>query len=330
MFLPAIDDTSLPGHISDHLAAGGTSVLLGESRNEYVSREMSPDRRARETAAWLTGMTGEIRSRAGGPALVAVDQELGGIQRLHDLVTPLPSRSEAEAAGSWNVKSAADRLATECSALGVNVVLSPIVDVVTGPNPWLDGRTLSSDAATVGRVATAFVYGVQSSGRVAATAKHFPGHPRVALDPAVHESSVVEATRIEMEPSLRAFRAVIDAGVKIVMTGPTLVPAFDPTHATARSAATVHYLRTEMGFGGVVLSDGLDAPGAMRGRSLEETAVEALVSGVDWLLVAGTPQLPVLVDAVVGAVSRGHLSSGRLHEAARAVRTLAGDIGEMT
>lgn len=327
VFLPAIESESLPTYIAEHLAAGGTSVLLGESRSEYLAREMSPDRQAAETAEWFSEITGEIRHRTGGKALVAIDQELGGIQRLHGLATALPSPAEARVADSWTIKSAASGLADECSSLGVNVVLSPIVDVVTGSNPWLSSRTISSDAATVSRVSTAFVYGLQSSGRIAATAKHFPGHPVVPLDPAGDAASMAEATRGDLAPSLEAFRAVIDAGVKVVMLGPTLVPAFDPDHASSRSADTVHYLRTALGFGGVVLSSDLNTPGILRGRSLGETAVEALIAGVDWLLVAGTPQLPDLVDAVLEAVDREHLSSGRLREAARAVATLTHDIG---
>lgn len=327
VFLPAIDEMSIPSHIADHLAAGGTSVLLGESREEYVARRMSPERQSRESAEQLLGMTDEIRRLAGGRALVAIDQELGGIQRLHDLVTALPSSVEAVAADAWSIRSAAVRLAEECSELGVNVVLAPIVDVVTGPNPWLSARTFSSDVDIVSRVAAAFVHGLQSSGRLAATAKHFPGHPRVPLDPAVHETSVVEATHSEIEPSLDVFRAVIDAGVQVVMTGPTLVPVFDPSRATSRSAATVHFLRTALGFGGVILSDDLDAPGTLRGSSIDEAAIEALAAGVDWLLVPGTQDLSKLVEAIAHSVTMGHLSSARLREAARAVRTLAGDIG---
>jgi len=327
VFLPAIDEKSIPAHIADHLAAGGTSVLIGESREEYVAREMSVERRLTETAEWFSGMTSEIRSRAGGQALVAIDQELGGIQRLHHLATPLPSPTEAVAADLRSIEVAAARLAEECSDLGVNVVLSPIVDVVRGSNPWLEGRTVSTEVKAVSRMATEFVRGLQFSGRVAATAKHFPGHPLVALDPAVHETSTVEATRDELEPSLEVFRAVIDAGVKVIMTGPTLVPAFDTERAASRSGTIVHFLRTDLGFEGVILSDDLDAPGTLRGSSLEEAAIEALSAGVDWLLVAGTPKLPELVAAVADAVTRGHISSARLRAAARAVRTLTIDGG---
>ena len=325
VFLPAIDEASIPDHISDHLAAGGTSVLVGESREEYVARSMSPARRLAETTEWFSGMTSEIRRHAGGQALVAIDQELGGIQRLHELATALPSSTEAVSADPTSIKVAAVRLAGECSALGINVVLSPIVDVVSGSNPWLDDRTVSSDVNTVTRIATAFVDGLQSSGRVVAAAKHFPGHPVVALDPAVYEASMVEATRSELEPSLDVFRAVIDAEVRVIMTGPTLVPAFDSDHAASRSATIVRFLRTDLGFGGVILSDDLDAPGILRGSSLDQAAIEALAAGVDWLLVAGTPDLPNLVAEVVKAVTIGRLSSARLHAAAQVVRTLTND-----
>ena len=116
-----------------------------------------------------------IREAAGGHALIAVDQELGGIQRLHDLTTPLLSATEAAAADGATIEAVASDLAAECRELGVNVVLSPIVDVLSGPNPWLERRTLSGDADVVRWIASAFVQGLQASGRVAATAKHFPG-----------------------------------------------------------------------------------------------------------------------------------------------------------
>ena len=137
----------------------------------------------------------------------------------------------------------------------------------------------------------------------------------------------MEATRSELGPSLDVLRDVIDAGVRVIMTGPTLVPAFDADYAASRSAPIVHFLRTDLGLGGVILSDDVDAPGILRGSSLGQTAIEALAAGIDWLLVAGTLNLPNLVAAVAKAVTMERLSSARLHAAARAVRTLTGDIG---
>jgi beta-N-acetylhexosaminidase len=323
VLLPAIDSPSLPDHIAAHLDAGGTSVLVGESREEYVSRSMSLARRTSETVESFAALTSHIHIRAGGQALVAVDQEMAGIQRLEHLVSPLPTAHAAVADDNLRVEQAAVDLSRECVALGVNVVLSPIVDVVTGVNPWLEGRTVSADPATSSRVACEFVRGLQRSGRVSATAKHFPGHPNISKDPAIEADAEVDATLVELEPTLATFRAVVEVGVKIVMTGPALVPAIDPLRAASRSAGVVGLLRDEIGFSGVVLSDDLDSAAVLRGGTLEDAAIDALEAGVDWLLVPGGPGLEGLVDALVTATQAERLSPHRLGQAARTVRSLA-------
>ncbi len=66
----------------------------------------------------------------------------------------------------------------------------------------------------------------------------------------------------------------------------------------------------------------MDSPGILRGGSIEDVAIQSLNAGVDWLLVAGTPQLPNLVEAVANAAENGKLDPTRLHEAAEAVRHL--------
>ena len=322
VFLPAIDEQSVPTHIAEHLGVGGTSVLVGESREEYVARRMSAGRRSRETAEWFEQFTSAVRSAAGGRALIAVDQEVGGIQRMHRLVSPLPATEEFVEMTEEEIEAIGSRLAHECSSLGVNVFLAPVVDIVTGSNPWLAGRTVSSDPQVMGRTMSAFVGGVQSSGKVAATAKHFPGHPNIPLDPAVHNDAQVEADQSEIDPTIGVFKKVVSAGVRVVMTGPALVPAMDAEYAASTSTTMVDYLRNEVGFGGVILSDDLDAPGILRGGSVAEAAIRSLSAGVDWLLVAGTAQLPNLVGAVAHAADNGGLSPARLHEAAEAVRHL--------
>ena len=322
VFLPAIDEQSLPAHIAGHLGAGGTSLLVGESRDEYVARGMSSGRRSRETAGWFQQLTSTVRSAAGGRALIAVDQEVGGIQRMHGLVSPLPPTEVFVEIEEEDIEAVGSTLADECSSLGVNVILAPVVDIVTGSNPWLAGRTISSDPQVMSRTMSAFIHGVQRSGKVAATAKHFPGHPNIPLDPAIHHDARVEADQSEIDPTIGVFKEVVGAGVKVVMTGPALVPAMDPEYAASTSTTTVDYLRNEVGFDGVILSDDLDSPGILRGGSISDAAIRSLNAGVDWLLVAGTAQLPNLVSAVVHAADGGGLNPQRLHEAAEAVRHL--------
>ncbi|MFM0736838.1 glycoside hydrolase family 3 N-terminal domain-containing protein [Paraburkholderia xenovorans] len=321
VLLPAFGGLELDDVVLRYLDNGGVSLLPGESREEYVARAMSDERRANESAEQFESMTALARERAGAGVIIAIDQELGGIQRLHQLAPSLPDFDKARELSADEITRQSAAVAKAARALGVNLFLAPIVDVVSGINPWLEGRNLGVDPTEVSRIACAFVRGVQAAG-VAATAKHFPGHPLTRLDPALHEA-IVEATLDQLEPSLVVFKDVIGAGVSAVMSGPALVPAVDANEPSSTSRETLSLLRDQFGFQGLIISDDLDAPGILRGRTVEAVAVASLVAGADLLLVSSQAGLDTIVRTIVDAVKSGALAHERLADAARRVRSLA-------
>jgi beta-N-acetylhexosaminidase len=321
VLLPAFAGLELDDVVLRYLDTGGVSILVGENREEYLARAMSGERRASETAAQFESIAELARRRVGGGVIVAIDQELGGIQRLHRLVPALPDLETARGLSADEITKQSAEVAAAALGLGVNLFLAPIIDVVTGANPWLERRNLGVDAVEVGRIACAFVRGVQAAG-VAASAKHFPGHPVTELDPALHEA-VVNATLNELQPTIGVFREVIGAGVSAVMVGPALVPAIDADEPSSTSHDTLSFLRRELAFEGLIISDDLDAPGILRGRPVEVTAVASLVAGADLLLVSSQAGLDVIVQTIVEAVKSGALAQERLAEAAQRVRSLA-------
>ena len=318
VLLPAFGGLDLGDETWRFLEGGGLSVLLGETREEYVRRRMDDLRIGSERASAIRNLTQRVSSAAGGPALVAIDQELGGIERLHRLVRPLPSRAQAHAWSDEDISDACAATGVDIAGLGINLVLSPVVDVVREFSPWLYLRDLGPDASEVARIGAAYIVGIQRSGDVAATAKHFPGHSHVPTDPAL-----VEASAVSMKDNLGPFRAAIDAGVRAVMVGPALVPTIDPQQPASTSAPVVSLLRNELGFMGVVISDDLDEPSIARGRSVPDTAVASLAAGVDLLLLAGGSQVEQTASRITEAVRAGDLSGDRLESAAARVRSLA-------
>ncbi len=321
VLLPAFDRLELDEEVLGFLDNGGVSILLGESREEYVARSMSEHRRADETAEAFRNVVAQARARAGGSMLVAVDQELGGICRLHDLSPALPSAEEAHGMSEEAIATRSNATAMAARKLGVNLFLAPIVDVVTGENPWIEGRHLGPEASESSRIARAYIRGVQAAG-VAATAKHFPGHPVTPLDPALHEATV-SASMEELQPSLSVFRDVIAEGVVAVMAGPALVPAVDALQPASTSRDTLSLLRDALGFTGLIISDDLDTPGIHRGRSIEQTAIASLAAGADLLLLSSKAGLEQVARAIVAAVEDGTILPARLAEAATRVRKLA-------
>jgi beta-N-acetylhexosaminidase len=321
VLLPAFAGLELDDTVRRYLNRGGVSILLGETRDEYLARSMSFERRRSETQSHFMGIAKQAAACAGSPVLVAVDQELGGIQRLHGLVPGMPTADALKDMSADEIEARSYEMASSARVMGVNLFLAPIVDVVTGVNPWLHHRNLGPDPVEVARIACAFIRGVQRAG-VIATAKHFPGHYQTEHDPAVARA-IVSGPFEALEDGLDVFRQVIAAGVLAVMPGPAVFPALDPSQSASTSQKVIGLLRDTLAFDGLIISDDLDAVSILRDNSLTETAVTALKAGANLLLISSEAGLDGIADAIVGAVEKGELDRQQLFNAANRVRRLA-------
>lgn len=323
VLLPAIDSLELTDDLKRHFDEGGRSLLLGETRAEYVLRRMSDARRASERAEDFRRLADEVAIRA-DRVLIALDQEPTGIERLHGLAPSFGDRAELLSMPDEAIRQRAHDIGRKARELGVGMFLGPVIDVLTGRNPWLHGRTLDTDARQVARIARAFISGVQSAG-VVATAKHFPGHHDITGDPAI-ELADVRGTAEDLLPGFDVFRSTIQAGVRAIMTGPTLVPAVDPEYPSSRSQRTINMLRRDFGFPGFIVSDDIDAVGMLRGLSDGETAVAAVKAGADLILLPAGRADEVAMH-IIAAVRSGELPEHRLADAIRNVETNSDALG---
>ncbi len=312
----------LDAETASFLERGGRAVLIGETREEYVARAMSFERMREETTEWLCDLTGAIHAAAGGRAIVALDHELPGIQRLHGLVPPLPSHAELGGMSEAEIELAVARVATAAMSLGVTLFLSPILDVYREPGPKLAGRVVLGAPDEVARIGQAYVGGARSAG-MAATAKHFPGEGRALSDPHLEETRIGPDVEL-FEADLTPFRAACEAGVAAVMLSATIVESVDPTRAASVSRAAVDLLREQLSFTGVVVSDDLDMKSIEAGRGIVPTVEMALQAGVDLLLLPGGAHALEIAEAIVKGVEAGRVERDRVAQAAARVRTLAG------
>lgn len=319
VLLPAIADLQLTDSLKRYFEKGGRTILLGEERTEYVDRRMNPVRIAGESEAAFKQFADDLRTRV-GKSLIALDQEPAGILRLHKLVPKMPSLEDFNSMSDNAIERICREIAIAARGIGVSMFLSPIVDVVSGQNIWLRNRTLGIDPVEVARIASACTRGFEGGG-ILATAKHFPGHHDIDADPALAIAEV-SGPASAFEPGFAPFKAVIEAGVGAIMLGPAFAPSIDPTEPSSTSKATVDLLRGRFKFNGLVVSDDLDSPATMRGRSLEETAIASLNAGVDLMLVAAGDHIEDLSKAIQTAVENGKLKEERLADAATRVRSL--------
>ncbi len=254
--------------------------------------------------------------------LVAIDQEGGLIKRLP---AGPPTRSPRQIAASGSAgqsRSEGRKTGRYLSRLEFTADLAPVLDVPRSSSSFIAARSFGDNPRTVAKLGTAFADGLAAGG-VAATAKHFPGLGSAPND-TDFGASVVAETKREFSRELEPFKAAISAGIAVVMVSNATYPAYGG-HGPAVFAPQIvdGLLRRKLGFGGVVISDDLEA-GAIRAAKLTpvEAAVPAAHAGVDLLLYARTDPIPQVTGQLQRAVKQGKLNRANLERAYVRIVTL--------
>jgi beta-N-acetylhexosaminidase len=203
------------------------------------------------------------------------------------------------------------------SAMGVTQMYSPVCDVNINPkNPEIGVRSFGDDPEVCAKHAVALIKGFQDNG-IAATAKHFPGRGDSATD--AHDVlDVIRADKKRMhEVELVPFKAAIDAGVKAIMTGHSVYPAYDDKYPTTLSERILTgLLREELGFEGVIVSDAIGMAAILKQWPLPLACAMAIKAGVDTILLkADDESRSQCFFGIKEGVRKGELSMERIDDA---------------
>jgi beta-N-acetylhexosaminidase len=290
----------------------------------------------------LVALTGELHRSApdGTPALVAVDQEGGLVQRVRAPATLWPPMRAHDRLASGDVATAEQvglALGQELRVLGFDIDFAPVLDVHTNSaNPVIGDRAFGTEPEVAARRALAFARGLERAGLLAC-GKHFPGHGDTATDshkelPRIdHGWERLES--VELLPFVRAAAA----NLPMIMTAHVVFAALDATRpATLSESVITGLLRGKLGFRGVIVSDDLDMKAIADHIGVGVAAVEAIRAGCDVLLLCKDPAHQALVEqtlireaeadselrrkigesaARVRAMKRAHADNQRLHPA---------------
>jgi beta-N-acetylhexosaminidase len=304
---PSFSGADVPDWARRFLADGGGGIVLFAYN--------VPSRAA------LTELSTALRAER-DDVLLSIDEEGGDVTRLEwDTGSSYPGGAALGVVDDVAVTEAvAASIASELADAGVNWNLAPVADVNVPANPVIGTRAFGSDAGLVARHVAAFVRGTQSH-RVAACAKHFPGHGSTEQDSHLELPTLVGDLAAGLEP----FRAAIAAGVRTIMTAHVRV---DELPATVDRAIVTDLLRGELGFGGVVMADALEMKGVSAAFGVEQAAVRALEAGCDALCVGHDlheDAVERILDALVASVDESRLreAAGRISELAAWARPIA-------
>jgi beta-N-acetylhexosaminidase len=261
------------------------------------------------------------------PPFIALDQEGGNVLRIKDGATILPGNMTLGASHDPALAYAAGHaLGVDLWRLGFNMNLAPVLDINSNPqNPVIGVRAYGEKPDLVGHMGAWFVRGQQEMG-VAAVAKHFPGHGDTQTD-SHFAMPTVDATMARLEAvELAPFREAIAAGLDAVMTAhialPKVAEAPDLPATLSRHLLT-DVLRGEMGFDGVIMTDGLEMQGIIAKYGAGRGAVKAVLAGADMPMVLWSDESREEVyQALLHAARQGEISSARLETSVRRILTL--------
>ena len=201
---------------------------------------------------------------------------------------------------------------------GFNLDFAPVADIVTNPNNTEIGdRAYSDDPAVAAPMVSAMVEALQRGGMLSCL-KHFPGHGSTEADS--HEGLSVSTRTLEELRSTewQTFRAGIESGAAFVMVG----------HQTNRnlydlpaslSPEVMGYLRDELGFEGIIITDSLKMGAIVNDYTSAQAAVLAIQAGADMILMPN--DLDTAYHGLLSAVTDGALTEDRINESVLRILT---------
>ncbi|UWX56025.1 glycoside hydrolase family 3 protein [Maribacter litopenaei] len=267
-FMPAafINDTedeirALEDLIRDHGIGG---ICFFHSRASAATNFEGKKKvlRNEESFETLKSLIKRYQSVSKYPLFIAIDAEWGLAMRIENT----PQYPYAITLGAFTGKKqlvyeVGKSIAHDCLAAGIHWNLSPVVDINNNPdNPVIGYRSFGDNREQVTQKALAYIKGTESPG-ILTSIKHFPGHGDTSVDShpgiPVIDKSKKELTENELYP----FQNIISEGVDAVMVGHLSIPALakgKQEPASISKDIITDFLRGEMNFKGVVISDALN------------------------------------------------------------------------
>ncbi len=228
----------------------------------------------------------DLQALARIPLLIATDQEGGRVTRLKDGFTKFPGNAALGlTANPMLAMEAAVVMGEEMHAVGINMNLAPVVDINSNiNNPVIGNRAFGDCPKTVVDFGLQALKGFKKA-NVITTLKHFPGHGDTAEDSHVslpiNNKTMQQLEEMELIPF-----ATLESDA--IMTAHMLVPSFDKENCSTLSFKTLNFLRQNLGFKGVIISDSLVMEGVLKKcLNIENTSLQALQAGCDILLLGG-------------------------------------------
>jgi beta-N-acetylhexosaminidase len=250
-------------------------------------------RRNIEEAGQTVQLLIEATEAAGAPLFRCVDLEGGLVDRLRDLIAPMPSPAAVFASGKRSLfRKHGQLIGQEARHLGFNTVFAPVLDLaLPDSSEVMRTRAVSANPDEVADYGAAFLVGL-SSQSILGCGKHFPGLGGGTLDSHQAMPVIERSYDVMWRQDIAPFRA-LKAQLPMIMVAHAAYPqaSGDTIPASVSSFWITRILRQKLGYTGLIVSDDMEMGGILTQRSMEDAAIEAIAAGTDLLEICKDPAL---------------------------------------
>ena len=213
----------------------------------------------------------EIKQHSLTPPFLSVDQEGGRVERTENIHNGKKylSAKYAYEKGELFLENQTEKIAKELKYFGINLNFAPCIDVNTNPNnPIIGERSFSNNPEDVIK-AEKIVSSVYIKNGIIPCVKHFPGHGDASSDSHLTLPEINLSLEDMEKFHIKPFRACAKTA-KMVMVAHLHCLCFDKDVVpSSLSRNVISYLRNNLGFNGVIISDDMIMKGVSRYNSAD-------------------------------------------------------------
>ncbi|MDU1398379.1 MAG: glycoside hydrolase family 3 N-terminal domain-containing protein, partial [Veillonella parvula] len=217
------------------------------------------------------------------PLFLGIDQEGGAVARMDDKLIKVPPAEEVGKMPVEQAVSLAKQSGAELKDLGFNINFAPVADL-----GLTYGRSYSTSPDEVVRYAGAVGKAYDEAG-LWYSYKHFPGIGKIDVDLHADTSIVPVSKETLLSEDTKVFIDLIKQSkpnTYTIMVSHAMYPQIDPDHPASLSKAIItDWLRKDIGYNGVVVTDDMDMGALAKHYTFGDMAVQSILAGSDILLV---------------------------------------------
>lgn len=252
------------------------------------------------------------------PLFIGIDQEGGAVARMEDQLIKVPPAEELGKEPIEQAVSLAKQSGTELKDLGFNINFAPVADL-----GLTYGRSFSTSPDDVVRYASAVGKAYDEAG-LWYSYKHFPGIGKTDVDLHADTSVVTVSKETLLNEDTKVFVDLIKQSkpnTYAIMVSHAMYPQIDADHPSSLSKAIItDWLRKDMGYNGVVVTDDMDMGALAKHYTFGDMAVQSILAGSDILLVCHEYEhMQEAYNGLMKAVKDGRISKERLDESVKRI-----------